>query len=211
MGHRMMRAILLAALTAAPMLAAPLVATAQDIPPAPQGGFYGGQYGEQGSSTAVDGVQGSGAMPQQPAPSQSAPAMTPQMRRDITMGMTYRLPGDFLPRAAATLNALHSSGLQPPNSTGMSLEQTIAQIEAIPGLVPILRANGFDARSFVLGMTAFGMTLATDQGRAPPPGMPAPNPANLALFHAHPDQVQALIQAIGAPPGQMQATPGGQE
>jgi len=40
------------------------------------------------------------------------------------------------------------------------------------------------------------MAVANPQGQVPP-GMPTPNPANVALIKAHPDQVQRLVQVLG--------------
>ncbi|GBR28435.1 hypothetical protein [Kozakia baliensis] len=132
------------------------------------------------------------------APSQ----MTPAMQADIAAGMNYRLPNDFIPRATSTLQALQAAGIQPPNSTNLSLRDTIARIGSVPGLPQILHAHGFSPEQFVMGMTAFGMTLAATNGQNLPSGIPQPNPANVALFHAHPEQVTALMQAMGTPPGQ---------
>gem|GEM_PF-1211779 len=160
-------------------------------------------HAQDTSTTTIDGTPGQ-QMPGQPpgAPPQQQPSqqMSPQMRADIAAGLSYRLAPDFFPRATETLTALKSSGLQPPNSTGLSLRQTIDQMRAVPGLPPVLRAHGFTPETFVMSMTAFGMTLAATNGQSPPPGMPSPNPANVALFQAHPDQVQTLLQALGTPP-----------
>lgn len=142
------------------------------------------------------------------ARAQNAPApqqLSPAARTDVTAGMNYRLPPDFMTRAAAALQALQGSGIQPPNSTGLSLRDTIAQVATIPGLPPLLSAHGFTPESFVMGMTAFGMTLAATNGQQLPPGIPQPNPANVSLFHAHPDQVTSLMQAMGTPPGQAES------
>jgi len=145
-------------------------------------------------------------MPTQAIPGQSAPAqsgsISPEMRQDIETGLRYPLPADFMPRAAQTLQALQAANIRPPNSTQLSLRATIAQIASIPGVPEILNAHGFTPETFLMGMTAFGMTLAATNGQALPAGLPAANPANVALFHAHPDQVTTLMQAMGAPPGQ---------
>lgn len=136
----------------------------------------------------------------QTQPQQQA-QMTPQMRSDIAAGMSYTLPTDFLPRARAAVQALQAAGIQPPNSTGMGLSQTVNAMNQVPGLKDILAQHGFDAHSFVLGMTAFGMTLSATNGQQLPPDIPKPNPTNVALFHAHPQEVTALMEAMGAPPG----------
>lgn len=139
-----------------------------------------------------------------PAGAQSQQSIPPEMRQDIEAGLGYPLPADFMPRAAQTVQALQAANIRPPNSTQMSLRATIAQMQSIPGLPAILSAHGFTPETFVMGMTAFGMTVAATNGQPLPAGLPAPNPANVALFHAHPDQVTALMQAMGTPPGQMQ-------
>ncbi len=135
------------------------------------------------------------------APSQQR-NIPPEMRQDIEAGLRYPLPADFMSRAAQTIQALQAANIRPPNSTQMSLRATIGQIQSIPGLPAILEAHGFTPESFVMGMTAFGMTVAATNGQPLPAGLPAANPANIALFHAHPEQVTALMQAMGTPPGQ---------
>ena len=136
------------------------------------------------------------------APQSQQQALSPAMKQDIEAGLRYPLPADFMPRAAETLQALQAANIRPPNSTQLSLQQTVGQIAATPGVPEILRAHGFTPESFTMGMTAFGMTLAATNGQALPAGLPAPNPSNVALFHAHPEQVTALMQAMGTPPGQ---------
>ncbi|WP_035442904.1 hypothetical protein [Asaia platycodi] len=135
-------------------------------------------------------------------PQSQQQALSPAMRQDIEAGLRYPLPADFMPRAAETLQALQAANIRPPNSTQLSLQQTIGQIAATPRVPEILSAHGFTPESFTMGMTAFGMTLAATNGQALPAGLPAPNPSNVALFHAHPEQVTALMQAMGTPPGQ---------
>ncbi|WP_025886315.1 hypothetical protein [Asaia prunellae] len=138
----------------------------------------------------------------QNAPQSQQQALSPAMRADIETGLRYTLPGDFLPRAAETLQALQAANIRPPNSTRLSLQQTISQIASTPGVPEILNAHGFTPESFTMGITAFGMTLAATNGQTLPAGFPAPNPSNVALFHTHPEQVTALMQAMGTPPGQ---------
>lgn len=136
------------------------------------------------------------------APQSQQQALSPAMKQDIEAGLRYPLPADFMPRAAETLQALQAANIRPPNSTQLSLQQTVGQIAATPGVPEILSAHGFTPESFTMGMTAFGMTLAATNGQALPAGLPAPNSGNVALFHAHPEQVTALMQAMGTPPGQ---------
>ncbi|WP_336944940.1 hypothetical protein [Asaia sp. HN010] len=128
--------------------------------------------------------------------------LSPTMKQDIEAGLHYPLPADFMPRAAETLQALQAANIRPPNSARLSLQQTIGQIAATPGVPAILSAHGFTPESFTMGITAFGMTLAATNGQSLPAGLPAPNSGNVALFHAHPEQVTALMQAMGTPPGQ---------
>ncbi len=164
----------------------PLAAQAQSYPPpAYQGGAT--------SQTQIDGS----------APLQGAPQQTqqvpPQVRADTERAMHYPLAPDFMTRAAATIAELQARNIQPPNSHGTSLSDTIRQISQVPGLASVLQSHGFTPESFVMGMTTFGMTLAASNGQLPT-GMPSPNPANVALFKAQPDQVTALMQAMGNPP-----------
>lgn len=126
--------------------------------------------------------------------------LSPTMKQDIEAGLHYPLPADFMPRAAETLQALQAANIRPPNSAQLSLQQTIGQIAATPGVPAILSAHGFTPESFTMGMTAFGMTLAATNGQSLPAGLPAPNSGNVELFHAHPEQVTALMQAMGTPP-----------
>ncbi|WP_249199750.1 hypothetical protein [Gluconobacter sp. Dm-62] len=164
----------------------PLAAQAQSYPPpAYQGGVQ--------SQTQIDG-----SAPVQGAP-QQAPQVSPQVRADTERAMHYPLPPDFMTRASATIAELQARNIQPPNSHGTGLGDTIRQISQVPGLAPVLQSHGFTPESFVMGMTAFGMTLAASNGQLPA-GMPSPNPTNVALFKAQPEQVTALMQAMGNPP-----------
>ncbi|GAB6853665.1 hypothetical protein [Asaia astilbis] len=138
----------------------------------------------------------------QTQPETQQPALNPAMQQDLKAGLQYPLPQDFMDRAAQTLQALQAANIRPPDSTRLTLRQTIAQIASTPGVPEILNAHGFTPESFTMGMTAFGMTLAATNGQPVPPGLPAANPANISLFHAHPDQVTALMQAMGTPPSQ---------
>lgn len=145
-----------------------------------------------------------GGMPQQQAPAQQIP---PQMRADITAGMRYPLPANFMPRARQTLQNLSEAGIQPPNSTGLSLQQTIAAMRDTPGVEQILSQQGFTPETFVMGMTAFGMTLAATNGQKLPAEIPSPDPANVKLFHEHPEDVTKLMEAMGTPPQQQGQQP----
>ncbi|WP_415527393.1 hypothetical protein [Gluconobacter sp.] len=165
----------------------PLTAQAQSYPPQ---GYQGGTT----SQTQIDG-----SAPLQGAPSQQAPQVSPQVRADTERAMHYPLPPDFMTRAAATIAELQARNIQPPNSHGTGLGDTISRISQVPGLAPVLQNHGFTPESFVMGMTTFGMTLAASNGQLPT-GMPSPNPANVALFKAQPEQVSALMQAMGNPP-----------
>lgn len=162
----------------------PLTAQAQSYP-AP--GYQGGVP----SQTQIDG-----SAPVQGAPQQQ---VSPQVRADTERAMQYPLPPDFMTRAAATIAELQARNIQPPNSHGTGLSETIRQISQVPGLAPVLQSHGFTPESFVMGMTTFGMTLAASNGQLPA-GMPSPNPSNVALFKAQPEQVTALMQAMGNPP-----------
>jgi len=138
--------------------------------------------------------------------------LSPQMMSDITRAMGNRLPPDFLPRARAAVLALQGAGIQPPNSTGMTLDQAVQAARATPGLDATLAHYGFDAAGFMIGITTFGMTLAATNGQSLPSGIPAPNPDNVALFHKDPQDVSALMQAMGTPPQSTPtATDGGQQ
>ncbi|WP_408873828.1 hypothetical protein [Gluconobacter roseus] len=167
----------------------PLVAQAQTYPPS---AYQGGVPSQ--SQTQIDG-----STPVQGAPAQQAPQVSPQVRADTERAMHYPLPPDFMTRAAATIAELQARNIQPPNSHGTSLGDTIRQISQVPGLAPVLQSHGCTPETFVMGMTAFGMTLAASNGQLPT-GMPSPNPSNVALFKAQPGQVTALMQAMGNPP-----------
>ncbi|GBQ66485.1 hypothetical protein AA103196_1411 [Ameyamaea chiangmaiensis NBRC 103196] len=133
---------------------------------------------------------------------QQGPQMSPQQqarfRAEMTQAAAFPLPQDFMPRMARTMTEIRASNIQPPDSSQLTLDQTIAQVQGIPGLAPVLSRNGFSAHDFIVGLTAFGMALAVvnPQGQLPP-GMPTPSPANVALLRAHPDQVQMLMQVLG--------------
>ncbi|GBQ93418.1 MULTISPECIES: hypothetical protein [Gluconobacter] len=153
-------------------------------------------YPVQGGTTSQTQIDGS--VPLQGTPQQT-PQIPPQVRADTERAMQYPLPPDFMTRAAATIAELQARNIQPPNSHGTGLADTISRISQIPGLAPVLQSHGFTPESFVMGMTTFGMTLAASNGQLPA-GMPSPNPANVALFKAQPEQVTALMQAMGNPP-----------
>ena len=129
--------------------------------------------------------------------------LSPTMKQDIEAGLHYPLPADFMPRAAETLQAIQAANIRPPNSAQLSLQQTIGQIAAPPGVPAILSAPGFTPESLPLGMTAFGITLAATTGQPRPAGLPAPTSRTFQLFHAHPEHVTALMHAIGTPPGRI--------
>jgi len=151
------------------------------------------------SSAALSGVARAqdASQPQQQQP-QMSPAQQAAFRAEMSQAANFRLPEDFMPRMAATMTAVRAANIQPPDSSSMTLDQTISAVEKIPGLMPILSQNGFTAHDFIIGLTAFGMAMSvvSPQGQVPQ-GMPAPNPANVALLKAHPDQVQQLVQVLG--------------
>ena len=140
------------------------------------------------SQTQVDGQQA-----QQPA------QVPPQFKADTERAMRYALPADFMPRATSAIGELQARNIQPPNSQGLGLQAMISQAGQVPGFAAVLSSHGFTPESFITGMTTFGMTLPVSNGQVPA-GMPSPNPNNVALFKAHPDQVNALMQAMGNPP-----------
>lgn len=154
--------------------------------------------GNTTSQTAIDD-NGVASTPPSASPQPAMPQVSPQVRADTARAMAYPLPQDFMLRAAAAISELQARNIQPPNSRGSALDETIQRVAQVPGLAPILESHGFTPENFVMGMTAFGMTLAASNGQLPN-GMPAPNPSNIELFKAHPDQVNALMQAMGNPP-----------
>ncbi|KXV22067.1 hypothetical protein AD937_09605 [Gluconobacter japonicus] len=140
------------------------------------------------SQTQIDGQSG-----------QQSAQIPPQFRADAERAMRYVLPADFMPRAVSAISELQGRNIQPPNSQGLGLQDMIARASQVPGFPDVLRSHGFTPETFIIGMTTFGMTLAASNGQVPA-GMPSPNPSNVALFKAHPDQVNALMQAMGNPP-----------
>ncbi|GBR02683.1 hypothetical protein AA21952_0830 [Acetobacter oeni LMG 21952] len=143
------------------------------------------------------------ASQQQPAAVQPTAEEMAQMRKDVQTAASYRLPPDFIPRMTSTLQALRASGLQPPPPAGhLSLDATIERINGVQGLDPFLKAHGFTARDFVLGLTCFGMTVALTQNpqAQSSPQAPKLNPANVALVNSSPEGVQALMQEMNTTP-----------
>ncbi|MBB2160263.1 hypothetical protein ACLRDC_05730 [Gluconacetobacter sacchari] len=134
--------------------------------------------------------------PQQQARQPSA-AEIAAFQHDMQAAAQYPLPADFLPRMTTTIRAIQAAGINPPNAQNLSLAQTIDQTAAIPGLSQILAANGFTARDFVMGISAFGITEAMIR-QPPPAGAHAPtlNPANVALLKAHQPEADALMKAM---------------
>lgn len=136
----------------------------------------------------------------QDAPPGGGASMSPGMRADVESGLAYRLPSDFMSRAMGTVESLRSAQIAPPDSSSLTLQQTIDRVSATPGVPQILSAHGFTPRDFVLGLTAFGMTVAIMHGQKPPAGFPSPDPGNIALLKAHPAETARLMQAMGMPP-----------
>ncbi|MBS0961306.1 MULTISPECIES: hypothetical protein [Acetobacter] len=135
----------------------------------------------------------------------AAPALSAQqvlaMRQEMTSALNYKLSPDVLPRLTSTLQAIHAAGIQPPGRAGMSLAQQIDMVSKTDKLEPILKANGFTARDFVMSLTCVGLTgsLMNVQGHS---GIPQPDAQNVALLKAHPDQLQALIAVLRSESGQ---------
>ncbi|NHO33128.1 hypothetical protein [Acetobacter fallax] len=145
--------------------------------------------------------QGQQAAPQ--PQSQPSAAEMAQMRKDVQTAASWRLPPDFMPRMTTTLQALRASGLQPPPpGEHLSLDATIQRVNAVQGLAPLLKAHGFTARDFVLGLTCFGMTVALTRQPQGQNSAQAPklNPANIALINSSPENVQALMQEMSTQP-----------
>ncbi|GBQ21997.1 hypothetical protein AA0472_0627 [Acetobacter estunensis NRIC 0472] len=179
-----------AAVMAALLAAVPVVGHAQTV-------WSSGPVTDQGTTTQD--------VPQQPPP--PTEAQLAQMRQEVQEAASWRLPPDFLTRMAATLQALRNANLQPPAPGGhISLNETIARVQAVPGIDPILRAHGFTPREFVMGLTGFGITYAvTSNPQAQQSGKaPKLNPANVKLLQSNPTGVQVLLQEMGAQPGQGQ-------
>ena len=86
----------------------------------------------------------------------------------------------------------------------MSLNETVQRVEAVPGLRPVLQANGFTARDFVMGLTCFGITYAVTSHAGDAQGAPRLNPQNVQLLQSDPQGVQALLQEMGSQPAQSQ-------
>ncbi|MFT8720543.1 hypothetical protein [Acetobacter sp.] len=154
------------------------------------------------AQTVASGGESSGAYQPPPQPTEQQMAA---MRKDVQTAASYALPSDFLPRMITTLQALQNAGLQPPAPSGQSsLEDTIRRVEAVPGIEPVLRAQGFTPRSFVMGLTCFGITYAITSNAQNAQNAPALNPNNVRLLQANPDATQALIQEMSNQPQQTQ-------
>ncbi|GBQ91066.1 hypothetical protein AA23498_1061 [Acetobacter nitrogenifigens DSM 23921 = NBRC 105050] len=135
-------------------------------------------------------------------PAQPSAAEMAAMRRDVETAARYPLPKDFIPRMYATVQSLRANGLQPPPPDRLSLDATIARVSAVPGIQPVLSAHGFTPRDFVLGLTAFGMTVAIMSNQEAQASGQAPklNPANVAMIRANPEGTQALMQEMNSQP-----------
>lgn len=136
-------------------------------------------------------------------PSQAgAPALSAQqvntMRRDMDTALHYKLAPDVLPRLTTALQAIHAAHIQPPGHVGMSLDEQIVMVGKVPGLEPILKTNGFSAHDFVMSLTCVGLTgsLMNVPPTQKTAQMPTPEPQNVALLKAKPDELQALITVL---------------
>lgn len=141
----------------------------------------------------------------QTAPAQSGqqpPALTGEqmatMRHDMDTALHYKLAPDVLPRLTNALKAIHAANIQPPGHVGMSLDEQIAMVSKVQGLAPILKANGFAPRDFVMSLTCVGLTGSLMNV---PPGqasskMPTPEPENVALLKANQADLQNLIGVL---------------
>lgn len=137
------------------------------------------------------------------APPQLSAAEMAQMRQDVQAAAAWPLPADFIPRMTGTLQALKAAGLQPPPpGNHLSLGATIDRVSSVRGIDTVLKAHGFTPRSFVMGLTCFGMTVAlTSNPQAQTAAqVPKLNPANIALIQANPQGVQGLMQEMSASP-----------
>ncbi|MFT8336599.1 MAG: hypothetical protein ABF628_10525 [Acetobacter orientalis] len=130
-------------------------------------------------------------------PALSAQQMT-TMRRDMDTALHYKLAPDVLPRLTAALKAIHAAHIQPPGHVGMSLDEQIGMVNKVPGLDPILKTNGFSAHDFVMSLTCVGLTgsLMNVPQTQQTAQMPTPEPQNVALLKAKPDELQALISVL---------------
>ncbi|MCH4091569.1 hypothetical protein [Acetobacter sp.] len=157
---------------------------------------------QQVYSSQPQAGQQSGDFQQPPAPDA---AQLAAMRKDVQVAASYQLPDDFLPRMITTLQALQDAGLQPPPPEGhISLDDTIKRVESVQGIEPVLRAQGFSARQFVMGLTSFGITYAVTSHEADAKDAPHLNPHNVALLQKNPEAVRALLQQMGNQPAQAQ-------
>ncbi|MGV4878228.1 hypothetical protein [Acetobacter indonesiensis] len=145
------------------------------------------------------------AQPQGQAQSgQQRPALTGEqmatMRHDMDTALHYKLAPDVLPRLTSTLKAIHAANIQPPGRLGMSLDEQVSMVEKVPGLPPILKANGFTPHDFVMSLTCVGLTgsLMNVQPGQANSQVPTPEAANVALLKAHPEDLQALITVLRA-------------
>ena len=131
-----------------------------------------------------------------------APALSAQqvntMRRDMDTALHYKLAPGVLPRLTTTLKAIHAAHIQPPGHVGMSLDEQIVMVGKVPGLDPILKTNGFSAHDFVMSLTCVGLTgsLMNVPQTQKTAQMPTPEPQNVALLKANPDDLQALITVL---------------
>ncbi|WP_141493176.1 hypothetical protein [Neokomagataea tanensis] len=127
------------------------------------------------------------------ATASSAPSA--QTLADAQRVAAYVLPETFFTHAADTLNALQAANIQPPNTRGASLNDVIDRTAQVPQLPTLLQSHGFTVESFILGMSAFNMTIAASQHHLPP-NIPQPAAQNLTAIQNHPIQTSAIMQAM---------------
>nr|WP_294916994.1 hypothetical protein [uncultured Neokomagataea sp.] len=131
-------------------------------------------------------------------PTSQPTAIPAQTLADAQRVAGYILPEAFFTNAADALNALQAANIQPPHTQGASLDDVISSTAQVAHLPEILAIHSFTPESFVLGMSAFNMSLAARSHHLPP-GIPQPAPQNLSALHTHTTQTNTILQALNGP------------
>ncbi|MCE2565199.1 hypothetical protein [Komagataeibacter sp. FNDCF1] len=133
-----------------------------------------------------------------PTPEQKAEmerAVHEAVQQDIRAVAQYKLPKDFFARMLPLTRQIRMAHIIPPTQTrNMTLVATIRRTEAMPQLQPLLLQYGLSARDFVMGITAFQMTVERlDDTGARGKDIPRLNPDNVTLIRTHQGLTQALL------------------
>ncbi len=125
---------------------------------------------------------------------------SPELRQAI---LAYRLTLPLAEKLLAALPEMTRYVMAKPNASELiarartqSLAERIAQVEADPGAMAILRKHGLGAREYVVGVPALRMALGrAASGEGEGGGLVVVSPENLAFARAHLTELKPKLDA----------------